>query len=442
LSLFQEVLPGDFVERVYERAGFKFNNSVYTPLVVLWLLMWQRLQGAAPMEAAVLDLLRGLPACFWPNPCKRVREWRESGKALSGNTAAYDQARRKLPLPVVEESSDRIFDQLMTRMAPSGASGSRRAFLVDGSTMRLACSPALAKRFPPSSNQHGESHWPVMRVLVAHDLQTGLAMRPQWGPMYGPEATSEQRLLEAAIGRLPAGATVIGDRNFGVFSVAWTAAQKGNPVVLRLTVQRAERLAGEAPRDGIDRELVWTPSKADRKSHPELPAEACVKGRLIVCSVQPDNGDKPFSLALFTTLADPAEDVLQLYGRRWNIETDLRTLKNQLRMDQLGCATPEMAAKEIEMGFAAYNLVRAMICLAAQQSGLPPRKYGFTRAARIVESFAPKIASAANEREAKREFDRMMYYLQQAKLPNRKRKRRSYPRAVWGRGEHFPTRKD
>jgi hypothetical protein len=129
--------------------------------------------------------------------------------------------------------------------------------------------------------------------------------------------------------------------------------------------------------------------------------------------------------------------VLKLYGKRWNIETDLRTLKSQLRLDQLSCATPEMAAKEIEMGIAAYNLVRAVIGLAAEQSGLPPRDYGFTKAARIVHAFAPKIAMAATPQEAKRFFDLMMYYIQQARL--RRRKRHSYPRAVWGKGAKFPN---
>ena len=410
---------------------------MYTPLVVMWLLMRQRLQGAAPLEAAVLDLLQDLPACFWPNPCKRVRDWQQSGKPVSGHTAAYNQARQKLPLPVVEQSCDRIFDQLLERLASSDAAVSRQAFVLDGSSMRLAYSPALVKRFPPASNQHGESHWPVLRVLVAHDLRTGLAMRPQWGPMYGPEAVSEQGLLETAISRLPVGATVIGDRNFGVFSVAWTAAQKGYPVLLRLTAQRAERLAGEALADGIDRKGIWKPSRWDRKRHPGLPPGASVSGRLIVRQVQ--TGKDSFLLVLFTTLPDPVEDILKLYGQRWNIETDLRTLKSQLRMDQLSCATPAMAAKEIEMAIAACNLVWAVIGLAARQSGLSPRDYGFTRAARIVESFAPKIASASSSTEAQRHFDRMMYFLQQAKLPRRKRK--SYPRAVWSRQKEYPKRK-
>lgn len=406
---------------------------------MIWLLLWQRLHGAAPLEAAVLDLLQDLPTSFWPNPCKRVQDWQQSGKPVSGHTAAYNQARQKMPLPVVEQSCDRIFDQLMLRMTSAGAAASGRAFFLDGSSMRLTYSPAAAKHFPPASNQHGESHWPVLRVLVAHDLHTGLAMRPEWGPMYGPGAVSEQQLLETSIGRLPAGATLIGDANFGVFSVAWTATQKGYPVLLRLTSQRAERLAGGALKGRIDRQVVWKPSRQDRIGHPDLPLDSCVRGRLIVRQVKPDNGTPPFLLAMFTTLPNPAKEVQELYGQRWNIETDLRTLKSQLRMEQLSCATPEMAAKEIVLGVAAYNLVRAVICLAAQQSGLPPRDYSFTRAARIVESFAPKISCAATKEEAQSHFDRMMSFLQQAKLP--RRKRNPYPRAVWRIREEYPKRR-
>ena len=84
--------------------------------------------------------------------------------------------------------------------------------------MRTAHRPELCEAYPPGSNQHGEGHWPIVRVLVAHDVHTGLAMRPQWGPMYGPKAVSEQGLLEQAIEQLPSGSTVMGDANFGVFS--------------------------------------------------------------------------------------------------------------------------------------------------------------------------------------------------------------------------------
>jgi hypothetical protein len=307
--------------------------------------------------------------------------------------------------------------------------------------MRMAHSQSLCELYPPGSNLHGESHWSLLRILVAHDLQTGLAMRPEWGAMHGPDAVSEQALLERAIDRLPSGSAVIGDANFGVFSVAYAAARRDHPVLLRLTVARAQRLAGQPLRDGIDRTLVWKPSRDDRRSHPELPADACVGGRLIVRQVQPNNGATPFLLALFTTMQTSEQELLALYGQRWAIETDLRTLKSTLCLEQLTCSTPDMVAKEIEMGIAAYNLVRAMIASASEQSGIPPRGYSFTKVRRIMQTFAPALAGAPNEKAAKRIFHQMMKCVQQSKLPRRQRKRPSYPRAVWKRGGTFPNRK-
>lgn len=405
----------------------------------MWLMLAQRLGGGASLETAVLEL-RNLPDSFWPKPCKRLRQWREQGNALSSHTGAYNQARQTLPQLLVEQSCDHIFEQLVTKMDPAGKA--RRAFVFDGSTMRTAHTPALCAAYPPGSNQYGEGHWPMVRVLVAHDVDTGLAMRPQWGPMYGPDAVSEQGLLEQAMDQLPSGSTVMGDANFGVFSVAYTATQRQHPVLLRLTAERARSLAGEPLRDGIERTLVWKPSVADRKSHPDLPADACISGRLLVRQVQPDNSAAPFLLALFTTLPSPQPELLDLYGQRWAIETDLRTLKSSLCLEQLTCLTADMVAKEIETAIAAYNLVRAMIVFAAQQSGIPPRGYSFTKVRHIVEAFAFDLAHAENPQAAKRIFDQMMIYIQQAKLPRRKRKRPSYPRTVWARRGDFPKRKN
>ena len=416
------------------------HNGIYAPLVILWLLVWQRLAGGAPLETAVLELLRGLPASFWPRPCKRMRQWREQGKTPSSNTGAYNQARQALPLSLVQDSCDRIFQGLMNQFDGPDSQNKPRAFLLDGSTMRAPHTPGLCKAYPPGSNQFREGHWPLVRVLVAHDIHSGLAMRPEWGPMHGPDRVSEQKLLERAIDRLPSQATVVGDCNFGVFSVAYAAMQRGHPVLLRLTGMRAQHLAGEPLRNRMNRRVEWRPSRADRRRHPELPAGVCITGRLIVRRVQPERGGKPFLLALFTSLELKEKKLLDLYGQRWKIETDLRTLKSTLRLDQLTSSTPEMVAKEIDMGIAAYNLVRAVTCLASEQSGIPPRGYSFTKVRRIVETFTPLIVAAADPQQAKRVFDQMMQYVQQAKLPRRRYRRPSYPRQVWNRGEKFPKR--
>jgi Transposase DDE domain len=410
-------------------------------VVVLWLLIFQRLERGATLEAAVMGLLRGLPASFWPSPCKRIRDWQEQGKIPSSHSGAYNQARQALPLAVVQQSCDRIFEELTARIGSDSSAPEEQVFLLDGSTMRASHSPSLCKSYPPGDNQHGAGHWPLLRVLVAHDLRTGLAMRPEWGAMHGPDAVSEQCLLEQAIGRLPKGATVLGDANFGVFSVAYTGQQNGHPVLLRLTSDRAKYLASESLRDGIDRPLVWKPSRWDRKAHPSLPADASVTGRLIVKRVEPSDGAEPFLLALFTDLTPSTEAVVALYGRRWNIETDLRILKSTLSLDQLTSTTPDMVAKEIEMALAAYNLVRAVTWLASQQSGIPPRGYRFTKVLLLVNTFGPEIASAATSQEAQRKFEQLMRCVQQSKLYPRKRKRPSYPRTIWNKGAHYPNHK-
>lgn len=433
-------MPALFLETALQEAGVHRRNGIYSPLVTLWLLVWQRLAGGAPLETAVLHLLRGLPASFWPRPCKRMQDWRERGKTPSSNTGGYNQARQALPLSVVQDSCDRIFEGLVDRFDEVGWQNRRRTFLLDGSTMRTAHTPALCETYPPGSNQHREGHWPLLRVLVAHDIDSGLAMRPQWGPVYGPDRVSEQELLESAIDRLPKEAIVLGDCNFGVFSVAYAATQRQHPVLLRLTHERAQRLAGEPLRNRINRAITWTPSRADRRGHRELPEDASVTGRLIVRRIQPDHAGKPVLLALFTTLQLKEKELLGLYGQRWKIETDLRTLKSTLRLDQLTCSTPDMVAKEIDMGIAAYNLVRAVTCLASQQSGMPPRSYSFTRVRRIVEIFTPLLGCAADPQEARQAFKQMMQYIQQATLPRRHRKRPAYPRRVWNRGASFPKR--
>jgi len=385
--------------------------------------------------------LRGLPNSFWPHPCKRMQDWQQHGKLPSSHTGAYNQARQALPVQIVQEASDRISTQLMAEMASRAPASTPRAFLLDGSSMRLPHTPALCKSYPLGSNQHGKGHFPLLRVLVAHDVYTGLAMRPEFGAMHGDYAVSEQQLLESAIGRLPGGSVVVGDANFGVFSVAYAGVQSDHPVLLRLTALRAQHLAVTRLRDGIDRRMVWTPSRWDRKHHPDLPADACVRGRLIVRRVRPDNGATPFLLYLFTTLVATREEVLSLYGKRWSIETDLRTLKTTLQLEQLTCCTPDMVAKEVDMGIAAYNLVRALICLASEQSGIPPRGYSFTAVRRIVEVFTPKLAAAPNARAAQQVFDTMMHCIQQAKLPHRKKKRPSYPRHVLRPQKTYPTQK-
>jgi putative transposase len=440
LWLYLRLLPVEFFQQLRQKEKLRENNRVYNQSVVMWLMIAQRLQGGGSLEMGVLELLRGLPSSFWPKPCKRLQsDAQGQPQRLSGNTGSYNEARQALPVSLVEQCADWAFVQLAAEMGGTVPAVGQRAFLIDGTTARTPHSAALCAAYPLGSNQHGEAHWPLIRMVVAHDLHTGLGMRPQWGPMHGPQAVSEQGLIEQCIDRLPPGAVVVYDAN-STFSVAYAADQRQHPMVLRLTPARARCLAGGEWRDGIDRRVVWRPSRDDRRSHPQLPAEAAVDGRLIVQRVQPSNGSEAFLLALFTTLEGEAEQIVALYGCRWNIETDLCSLKSTLELEQLTGTTPEMVAKELNLALLAYNLVRAVTYVAAQKAGLPPRAFSFTRVRHVIGAFMPLIATARDEQESQQLWEKMMYYVSQAKLPQRRR-RTSYPRAVWGRPQVFPKRK-
>jgi hypothetical protein len=335
---------------------------------------------------------------------------------------------------VVERSFDHLFQSLH---GEGGAVlGGRAAFLLDGSTLTLEATPALAAEYPPGRNQHGESHWPILRVVVGHDLRTGLATRPEWGPMCGPKAISEQTLAGRLMGNLSAGAVIVGDRNFGIFATAHQATQSGHPVVMRLTEARARALAGPVPICGTDRRVCWQPSSWDRKAHPEIPADAQVSGRLLVERIEQDG--KTVKLYVFTTCEEPAADIVAVYGRRWHIETDLRSLKRTVRLHALRSKTPAMVEKELLLGVAAYNLVRSFIEAAAQKAGLQPRELSFSYAQDLVYAALPTLISATSPDQVKERLQQLLRHVASCKLPKRKKKR-AYPRKIWLRRRSFPT---
>jgi hypothetical protein len=326
--------------------------------------------------------------------------------------------------------SDQIFEQLMP-LEPSS-----RMFVLDGTTLTMPCTPSLLEAYPPSRNQKGESHWPILRLLVGHDLDSGIAVRPEWGP----KSVSEQRLAERLIQRLPARAGVMGDQNFGVFWIAWAAEQSDHPVLLRLTPARTKRAFGLAFNNGTNLKVEWKPSKNERRDHPEWPRNASVTGRLIIRRVHPSDGSKSFKLYLFTTLDLPAKKIVQIYAKRWNIETDLRSIKKTIHLETLDGQTPDMIAKELTVAITSYNLVRAVINESAERTGMDPRQYSFSRVLNLINSWVPHLACISADAEREAEYERLIGYAGECKLYKRK-KSASYPREVWYRRRTFPPRK-
>jgi len=427
LHLYQEIVTVGLLQYLQKLDGVKFRRGIYCPRVVLWLMILQRLHAGATLATTVQLLLHGAAAGLLQK-CHRLQRG-----TLSARTGGYCQARRKLPTVLCRQVTEEIIERLRQVLG----AGQDNVFLLDGSSVELEHCRELVTCYPPAQNQHGRSHWPVLRILVAHDANTGMASCPYWGPMYGANAVSEQELAEKAMAHLPEGATVLGDRNFGVFWMAYAAQQRKLGVVLRLTEGRARKLVGVISRPG-EPAVTWNASGLDGGKKRRCPAGSKVEGRLI--AVRIGRGKSQEWLYLFTTLDLPAKQIVELYSRRWNIETDLRSLKRTVRLHHISVKSQDMMEKELLMAIAAYNFVRAVMCMAARRSGIDPRQLSFSGVLNVVNCGWHKLIEASSKQAHDKEFFWMLDLAAQCTLP-RRRKRRSYPRATWRRRPAFGFRK-
>lgn len=420
LELFERLSENSEVWQSMRPKGPAFSRRrIYTLDVVVRLMMLQRLVPGGTLSQALQHWLQSRPRA-------------ERSQPISPRAGAYCRARQKLPTLVAINVFELIVERLRGWLPRNPLLPSRPVFVLDGSTLTLPHAPELVKAYPPSRNQHGESHWPIIRLVVLQDVQTGLALRPHWGPHHGPDAVGEQQLAFEAIPDLPEQAVVIGDRNFGVFAIAWAAAQQRRDVLVRLTRQRAQALAGESLATPSEHQVCWKPTRFDRCGGP-FPEDAAVSGRLVCIEAQ--LSEKHELLYFFTTLDLPAETLGALYRQRWNVETDLRAIKQTVRLQQLSSRSPEMLEKDLLLALATYNLVRAVICLAAEKAAVAPRRLSFTNVYTLVETFLPDILTARTQQQWEQCWDRILSIATAYLLPVR-RKPRSYPRAVWRR----PTR--
>ena len=182
--------------------------------------------------------------------------------------------------------------------------------------------------------------------------------------------------------------------------------------------------------------MLWKPSAADRRKHPELSAEACVKVQLHQVQVVTSEGN-PLTLFLVTTLSTSGPKLAELYGLRFNVETDIRNVKVVLRMDELRGHSRSMLRKELALGAVAYNLVIQIRRLAAQQAGLAPRRLSFSGSWSLVKIILLDPAKWTTD-EFLRNFNQVLRGCAQRKIPNRPGRR--YPRQVLRHSQKYPFR--
>lgn len=395
------------------------SKMVYTNGVTLWMLILQRLGGGKTLEEVVQHVLSHDRSLLPDN--KRVRE-----NTLSDNSAAYSQARQRLPLENIHQFSSRVCEYL-GRISEPIIDG-RRVFILDGTTLTLPPTKVLQKAYPPAPNQHGESVWPVAQLMVANELQSGCALLPQIDPMYGENNASEADQARRIVQQLPANSIVLADSGFGIYSVAHHTKRAGHDFLFRLTHMRFKAMRKNAA--VIDEDsthktyhLLWKPSSKDRKSTPDLPENACLDVVLHEVQISSTN-----TLYLVSSLELSALTASQLYRRRYDVEFDIRDLKVTLDTENIRAKNVDMFKKELYTSVVAYNLVVQFRREAAKVAKVKPRRLRF-KGVWTTFTYRLLLQPPCNMQEWIRRYEEALIHASKRKHPMRKEPRH-HPRVA------------
>lgn len=407
------------------------NAAVYKTSVVLWLMLFQRLNPDSSLKQSVEHFFINAPR--GKNANKRLRE-----RTLSSETGSYSDARKRLSSEVVHWFQNRLSNSIIESTPPSF--NDQRVFLIDGTTLPGAPSAALQRAFPPASNQHGQGVWPVIYMVVAHELSSGAALPPEIGAMYGEKAIAETKLAEPLIERLPEKSIVMADAGFGIYSIAHTAKKNCHNFVLRLTDVRFnshKKKATLLESSSTHRiyEYAWTPSAKERATNPSIPSDSAIMVKLYELKI----GDN--WLYIISDLTASPKAFKDLYFQRNDVEVDIRNIKIVLDTESLKCKSEAMFRKELGMAIVAYNLTSQLRRQAAFIANCTPRELSFTGVWTVYRCHL-QSRMAKDATQWQEYFDEALQRASKQKLPNRPG--RSFPREAYPRRPkttHFQKRK-
>ena len=259
--------------------------------------------------------------------------------------------------------------------------GGRRVFALDGVMYKTFDSAENRDYFGIPGSSRGETAFPQLRTVQLADVANRFIVEVEFGPC----STSEQKLTERLLPRIPVGSLLLLDRNFYAFELLCAIVSHGCDFVVRAktgkTAAKPELVEVLSVGDEL---VVLSCPPYSRRLHPDLPANL----RLRRIRYRVDGGD---TVEALTTILDPElvpkEEIADLDHDRWEVETSADEQKTHL----CNCATvnrpvpfrgktPERVEQELYSTLLAYNLVRKLMVSAAVDSGLEPSRISFVAA--------------------------------------------------------------
>ena len=381
---FADILTEASIQKVLNEYGVSYRDRVFSPVTTIWGFLSQVLSEDHSCRDTVSRIIAHRTA---------------HGMAMcSPNTASYCTARSRISTGVLSTLAKRTAEELHASVDDRWKWNGRSVFILDGSSVSMPDTPENRAMYPQPPNQKPGLGFPLARITVLLSLATGachdLAIAP-----YAGKGTGEKTLFRRLYDTLKPGDVVLADALFDDYFIACELRNRGIDLVIHTQFERPGSRVAESRPDGDI--LVWQRPQKPRgmtgeqyRSYPKqlLMRQATVDAR--------DKNNRVQQFKVATTILTPSIDGQQigaLYEHRWEGEVDIRSIKCTMQMDIQRCKTPDMVHKEIWTHLLAYNLLRTVIAVAAQENDIEPRQVSFKGAKQAVTAFAPKIEVAQPE---------------------------------------------
>jgi hypothetical protein len=405
--------------RAHDGFSVRGELGVFSSAVVVYLGIQQRLSGQS--QSGVLgDFAERLEeygvGALVERPSRKLREC-----DISINSGGLSRARERLSEQFCQELFTKGARNIEAHFAALGQRASN-TYLIDGVVFTVADSEETRSHYGVVKHRKKALHYPRVRCVAAHRLDTGVSQALVIGSITDHETTLAKRVLE----QLPKGCTVVMDRGFATPALAQRAAELGIFVVVRLKNSIGKKLL--AKQAGTN-SVLWA-SSMQAKLHMQA------TGRVVYVNNEIP-GFRSTEFYLFTSAPQGDTETGNLYRQRVQIETAIRHVKQTLNLFFVVSKTPEAIRKELYIAYLTFNLIRAIMEDTALFHNVPVTRLSFTATVQLTKIYGRALLRAKPS-EYSKVLLRFRTHIREQLLPNRL-KPRSYPRHVKMPRDKYPS---
>ena len=391
-DLFGSCLPSDVlsIDKEAQGKGVNSREAILTPAVTFWGFLSQVLSPGSSCREALTKI--------------QVLCASQKQKAPLSDSSVYCKARHRLKVDDLQRIQEHSAQRLEANTPRASFWKGRRTLLVDATTASMPDTPENQERWPQSKTQAEGCGFPTMTLLGIFSLASCALI----GFAKATLNANESGLLYTLKELFRAGDVLLGDRIYCSYvNITWLMALGADVVFRKNQARNSEKC--KTQRLGKNDRLVHWSKPQFRNGRPGLTRELWNSLAQTLCIREvrflvEQKGYRTKEIIIVTTLLDPvaypAEEIAELYLKRWRIELWFDDIKTSMQMDVLRCKTPEMIEKEVLMHMVAYNMVRLVMQAAALNHGQVPEAMSFKGTIDRIKQWAWPIiiAQSANQR--------------------------------------------